>query len=380
LVIDKGIAQHSPYVAPTTDFLGTSRPQGANYDLGAYEYLSGQGLEYEADFDLDYSYTAAAHTSIFNNSTQLCDVTWWLGLTKIGGSDWTIDSITFESPNTLGNFLPSDPVIGDGTYTWNNQTITDETEFEGFQTETKKNVQIPFTVTRTLEGNAIIGSGNMTTTAIVTPPAGLASFLAQVIIVPAWTVDDALSSNDYFGTVSHISANVTGNSDFVFTHIKNQPNLQQYEWEFTDYSTNQPITITVQTQVNLDSDVSGAFLEPMIIVSGNRDADFDTENWNNGELTIPDGGRVLIDSSSSFLALDDYLYWYKLVLPHFATQLDGNANDEGMTDIADMVILSTYWLQTCNADNGFCEGADFDFNGKVDLTDFAILSRFWMVP
>ncbi len=380
MVIDQGVSGHPPFIAPTTDFLGTSRPQGARYDIGAYEYLSGQGLEYEADFDLDYSYTAPVHTSTFTSSNQSCDVTWWLGLTRLGGPDWTVNSVTFESPHTLGNFFPIDPEIGSGTYTWNNQTITGETEFEGLQTETKKEVLVPFTVTRALEGNAIMGSGTMSTIVTLTPPAGLAGFVAQIIIVPAWTVDDAFSGNDYFGTVSHVSTQVTGNSDFEFTHLKNQSNLQQFQWEFNSYNSGQPIIITAQTQVNLDGDVPAAFLEPIIIVSGNRSADFDTENWYNGVLTIPDGGRVVIDSPSSFLALDDYLYWYKLVLPHFATQLDGNANGEGMTDLADMVILSTYWLQSCNADNGFCGGADFDFSGKVDLIDFAILSRFWMVP
>ena len=29
-------------------------------------------------------------------------------------------------------------------------------------------------------------------------------------------------------------------------------------------------------------------------------------------------------------------------------------------------------------DNNFCNGADFDRNGKVDLTDFIFLSEFWL--
>jgi hypothetical protein len=378
-MIDKGTAQHSAMFAPTTDFLGTIRPQGARYDIGAYEYASGQGLAFQADFDLDYSYTAPAQTQSFTASTQSCDVTWWLGLTNSSGGaeTWNINSVIFETPNTLGNFFPNNPVISGNQYQWSNLTVTDESELEARQMTVKKDIAIPFTVTRAYAGNAILNSGDMTTTVTVTPQAGLASFSVKIGVAPAWTEADWWNGL-YIGTVQHLSAEVAGNTSGQLTH-RDTANLQEYEWKFTNYIFAQPITFTVQTRVVLNSGIPSAYLEPIVTVSGNRTADYGSEKWQNGTLTLPNGdGYVRIDSDSSKLTLDGYLPWYELILPHFARPITGDANNDGVTNMLDLLILSENWLMPCNAGNNYCNGADFDRNGKVDLMDFTFLSQFWL--
>ena len=374
-MIDKGTAQLSAMFAPNFDILGVIRPQGTRHDIGAYEYASGQGLEFQADFDLDYSYTAPALTQSFAASTQSCDVTWWLGLTNSSSTtDWIIDSVTFETPNTLGHFFPSDPTISGNQYIWSNLTVSEETELEATQTTVKKDVEIPFSVTRAYEGNAITGSGEMTTTVTVTPQAGLASFGVKIGIAPAWTEADWWNGL-YIGTVEHLSAEVTGNTTGQLQH-RDTPELQEYEWQFSSYDFGQPIVFTIRTQVDLS--VPTAYLEPRVSISGNRTADYGSENWENGTLILPNDDRVIIDSSAGKLTLDGYLPWYELILPHFAEPINGDANNDGTTDIVDLLALSENWLTPCNAGNNFCNGTDFDHNGKIDLMDFAILSETWL--
>lgn len=379
-LIDKGIAQYSALFAPTTDFRGTTRPQGAGYEMGAYEYAIGQGLSFRADFDLDYSYTAPAQTQTFTASTQSCDVTWWLGLTNTSGGmeTWTLNSVTFETPNTLGNFFPSNPAISDNQYIWNDLTVTNKTELEAQQTTVKKDIAIPFSVTRAYAGNAILGSGDMTTTVTVTPEAGLESFSVKIAVAPAWTEEDWWNGQ-FIGTVEELlPAQVTGNTSGQLSQ-SNTLELQEYEWQFTEYTFGQPITFTIQTHVALNPGIPTAYLEPIVTVSGNLSADYGTEKWQNGTLTLPNGnGRVILDSASSKLTLDGYLPWYELVLPHFAKPITGDANNDNNTNMQDLLILSEFWLMPCNGANNFCDGADFDRNGKVDLTDFIFLSEFWL--
>ncbi len=374
-MIDKGAAQLSALFAPTFDILNVVRPQGPRYDIGAYEYASGQGLEFQADFDFDYTYTAPALAQSFTASTQSCDVTWWLGLTNTSTTtDWEIDAVTFETANALGDFFPTSPTISGNQYTWSNLTVTDETELEATQTTVKQDVEIPFSVTRSCIGNAITGSGEMTTTVTVTPQAGLASFRVKIDIAPAWTEADWWNGL-YIGTVQHVSAEVTGNTTGQLQH-RNTPELQEYEWQFTAYDFGQPIVFTIRTQVDLS--VPTAYLQPRVSISGNRTAEYGSEKWENGTLLLPNNDRVIIDSAAGKLTLDGYLNWYELVLPHYAEPITGDADGDGQTNIADLLILSEYWLTSCDAGNNFCNGADFDHNGKMDLTDFAILSENWL--
>ena len=173
-------------------------------------------------------------------------------------------------------------------------------------------------------------------------------------------------------------AEVAGNPSGQLSH-RDTPELQEYEWTFKSYAFGQPITFTVRTRVALKSGVPSAYLEPIVTVSGNRTADYGSENWQNGTLLLPNGtGRVILESSSSMLTLDGYLPWYELILPHFAKPITGDADNNGATDLLDLLILSNNWLMPCDAGNNNCSGADFDRNGKVDLMDFTILSEFWL--
>ena len=58
--------------------------------------------------------------------------------------------------------------------------------------------------------------------------------------------------------------------------------------------------------------------------------------------------------------------------------ITGDANNDSATNMLDLLILSGNWLMPCDAENNFCDGADFDRSGKVDLTDFIFLSEFWL--
>jgi hypothetical protein len=379
-MIDKGTAQYSTLFAPTTDFLGTTRPQGAQYDIGAYEYASGQGLAFQADFDLGYFYTAPAQTQSFTASTQSCDVTWWLRLTNASGGaeTWNLRSATFETPNPLGDFVPTPSVQSGNSYAWNNLTVgPDNKTIKAAQTTVKKDAAIPFTVTRAYESNAILGSGDMTTTVTVTPQVALESFSVTVKVEPSWTDADWWDGK-YIGTVEHLSAGVADNNTGQLTH-RDEPKVQEYIWIFKNYTIGQPITFTVRTRVVLNPGIPSAYLEPIVTVSGNRIADYGSEKWKNGTLVLPNGaGSVILDSESSMLTLDGYLPWYGLTLPHFARAITGDSNNDNTTDMLDLLNLSNNWLMPCDAENNFCDGADFDRNGKVDLMDFTILSEFWL--
>jgi hypothetical protein len=132
-------------------------------------------------------------------------VTWWLGLTNSSTAETWVNSAIFETPNTLGNFFPSDPVLSGNQYQWSNLAVADNSELEARQTTVKKDVAIPFSVTRALSGNAIFGTGEMTTTVTVIPQAGLASFSVKIAVAPAWTEADWWNGQ-YIGTVNHVSA------------------------------------------------------------------------------------------------------------------------------------------------------------------------------
>jgi hypothetical protein len=48
-------------------------------------------------------------------------------------------------------------------------------------------------------------------------------------------------------------------------------------------------------------------------------------------------------------------------------------------DIEDFVFLIERWGDvSCNPDNNYCDGADFDLNGKVDAIDFEIILNNWL--
>jgi len=49
----------------------------------------------------------------------------------------------------------------------------------------------------------------------------------------------------------------------------------------------------------------------------------------------------------------------------------------GYVDYDDLKIMSGFWLNDCNQDNGWCGNADFDQSGKVNFADYAELAANW---
>jgi cyclophilin family peptidyl-prolyl cis-trans isomerase len=51
--------------------------------------------------------------------------------------------------------------------------------------------------------------------------------------------------------------------------------------------------------------------------------------------------------------------------------------DKGRINFVDFAILSSHWLDDCDAANGFCSGADLDYSGGVDIVDLKLFWNHW---
>ncbi len=49
----------------------------------------------------------------------------------------------------------------------------------------------------------------------------------------------------------------------------------------------------------------------------------------------------------------------------------------GCVDYNDLKIMSGFWLNDCNQDNGWCNNADFDQSGEVNFDDYTALAAYW---
>ncbi len=58
--------------------------------------------------------------------------------------------------------------------------------------------------------------------------------------------------------------------------------------------------------------------------------------------------------------------------------IPGDIYSDGMVNLMDLSLLSTYWLSDDCNEPDWCEGADIDMEESVDLKDFAILANHWL--
>jgi hypothetical protein len=57
----------------------------------------------------------------------------------------------------------------------------------------------------------------------------------------------------------------------------------------------------------------------------------------------------------------------------------GDLNEDCMVSLPDMGLFSLSWLrEDCNADNNWCDGADWDHSRTVDLQDLVSLADHWL--
>ncbi|MHC4930444.1 MAG: peptidylprolyl isomerase [Planctomycetota bacterium] len=49
----------------------------------------------------------------------------------------------------------------------------------------------------------------------------------------------------------------------------------------------------------------------------------------------------------------------------------------GRINFPDFAIFASHWLEDCNSENGFCDGADLDYSGGVDILDLDLFWSHW---
>ena len=49
----------------------------------------------------------------------------------------------------------------------------------------------------------------------------------------------------------------------------------------------------------------------------------------------------------------------------------------GRISFPDFAKFATHWLDDCNSENGFCDGADLDYSGGLDILDFDLFWNQW---
>jgi hypothetical protein len=57
----------------------------------------------------------------------------------------------------------------------------------------------------------------------------------------------------------------------------------------------------------------------------------------------------------------------------------GDINSDCRVDVNDLQPLMTQWLNSCDANSGWCGKTDLNQSGSVDLVDFAIFANNWLI-
>ncbi|MFZ9033844.1 MAG: dockerin type I domain-containing protein, partial [Anaerohalosphaeraceae bacterium] len=103
-----------------------------------------------------------------------------------------------------------------------------------------------------------------------------------------------------------------------------------------------------------------------------------TNNWTNEHwktLTFaPQTGRYL----RVYCTARTTQWGYSIFELEVYQDCEGaDINGDGIVDISDLGILTSYWLEPdCNAYND-CDGADIYDDNTVDYLDFAIFTEYW---
>jgi hypothetical protein len=353
------------YICPTVGLVQ------AEWNDGGLNGWAREPGRLEADFDLEYRHLAPLHAMQFEASHQDIAPSWWLRLDNASASNLPLDAVVFDAPYAFTETDPAPDDVNGTTYRWEDLMLAAGERHEIFaaQSTDVDSVYLPFTISRTLSGNEITGSGTITTVVTLVPQPGLESFRVGMAVAPALTEDDWNNGN-YFGQVTHESFSCSDWSYVEFTH-DDQPILQFYDWLYTDYTPGATYTFTTEVRVDLNADVSQALLEPFCWVGGHLDADYGTELWVDDTLTLPGGGSVELEGPNPLAAYNPHywLSWYEVELPHFAQTegppCPGDLNGDNYVGQQDLgILLASYEIDG---------GGDVDGDGDTDQSDLGIL-------